>query len=384
MTRGLRGLAVLLASWAAASCAHRGADARPSEVELRGFLYRDDEGLQVLTVGAQLTQRLPWGDSLTLETGLDAIDLEPVDVVSGASVSWDGDGGLTEQRYEIAPGYVVALGRDEAPVDLGVRARVSSEPDYLSASGELSATGELFERNTTLGGFVGYGRDTIDPTSVPEGDEARWPASHERIYGGIAFRQLLGRRVDIAAGLTLTWQSGALSSPYRRALVLEGQGFFARLSPEGERHPGERTRAVAHLASSIYLGLGAALHLRLAGYADSWDVLALVPEVALDLELGSHGLLVLGYRFAVQGPADFHARRYTLDDAIRTGDRRLGGLDEHVAGLELRWTLLGHPGARGSLDVAAGWALSLLTYRGLDPERLVSAHQATLGALLRY
>jgi len=374
-----------IAAWLAlVSCAHRGADSRPSEAELRGFYYDDDEGLRVVTGGAQLTQRLPWGDTLTLEVGLDAIDLEPVDVVSGASVSWDDDPGLVEQRFEIAPGYALALGTTEHPIEVGVRARVSSEPDYLSWSGELAAGAELFERNTILAGFVGYGHDTIDPTSFAEGDAARWPASHERVYSGVSLRQLLGRRVDIATGLTLTWQSGALASPYRRAQVLMGQGFFARLSPEAERHPGERTRVVGHVASSIYLGLGVALHLRVAGYADSWETLALLPEVALDLELGSHGLLMLGYRFALQGAADFHARRYTLADELRTGDRRLGALDEHLAGFELRWTVIGDPGARGSLDAAAGWALSLLTYRGLDPERLVIAHEATFGLLLRY
>lgn len=376
--------ACLLVALASTTCAHRGADTRPSEAELRAFFYTDDEGLQVVTTGAQLTQRLPWGDTLTLEAGLDAIELEPVDVVSGASVIADGDSGLTEQRYEVAPGYSVALGSAEAPIDLGVRGRVSSEPDYTSWSGEVGATLELFERNTTLGGFVGYGHDTIDPTSFAEGDEDRWPASHERVYGGVGLRQLLTRHLDIAAGLSVTWQSGALASPYRRALVLIGQGFFARLDPRGERHPGERTRAVGFLSTSAYLGRGMALHLRVAGYADSWDVLALQPELALDIELGSRVLLILGYRLALQGAADFHARRYTLTDDIRTGDRRLGALDEHLAGFELRWTVAGAPNARGSLDLAAGWALSLLTYRGVDPAREVLAHEAALGLLLRY
>lgn len=368
-------------------CAHRGAGGQPSEAELRGFYYRDDEGLEVVTVGAQLTQRLPWGDAISLTVDVDAIDLQPVDAVSSASVGAggeDGDPGLVEQRYEISPAYVVALGSDARPLDLSVRARVSTEPDYFSWSGELGANVELCQRNTALAGFVGYGRDTIDPDSFAEDDEELWPDSHQRVYGGISWRQLLDKRVDLTSGISLSWQSGALGSPYRRSQVVFGQGFLVRVRALGERHPGERTRAVGHLGSSIYLGLGLALHLRLIGYLDSWDVMALAPEVGLNIELGRRGLLLLDYRYTVQGAADFYRRRYTPTDDTRTGDRRLGALDEHFTGLELRWTLIGTPQAASSLDAAAGWSLSLLTYRDLNPDRSVTAHLGTLGLLWRY
>ncbi len=365
-------------------CAHRHGDPRPSEAELRGWLYRDDEGLQVLTVGAQLTQRLPWGDTATLDAVLDAIDLDPVDAISGASTSHDDTPGLQEQRYEIAPGWLFALGDAKAPVELGLRGRVSSEPDYVSWSTELSTIAELFQRNTAIGGFVGVGHDTIDPSSTPADDASRWPDTHDRVYGGLSIRQLLSRRVDLAGGLALAYQTGALESPYRRAQTFVGQGFFARWEPLGERHPGERTRAVGFVSSAIYLGFGAALHLRVTGYADSWDVLALAPELALDLELGRFGLLIAGYRFSAQTRASFHQPTYRASDELRTGDRRLGTLDEHMTGLELRWTVLGAPLAKGSLDLALGWQLSYLTYRDVLPERAVTAHQGTLGLLVRY
>ena len=55
-----------------------------------------------------------------------------------------------------------------------------------------------------------------------------------------------------------------------------------------------------------------------------------------------------------------------------------------MTGLELRWTVLGAPLAKGSLDLALGWQLSYLTYRDVLPERAVTAHQGTLGLLVRY
>ena len=378
--RGVASAALVMLS----GCAHRAVDMRPSEAEVRAFYYTDDEGLAVVTTGVQVAQRLPWGDTLGVEVALDAIDLEPVDAVSSASTSWDDDPGLQEQRYELAPSYALALGSSEEPIELSARGRFSSEPDYLSWAGELGATAELCERNTTIAGFVGYGHDTIDPSSFAADDAGRWPDSHERVYGGLALRQLLGKRVDVAGGVSLTWQSGALESPYRRAQVVVGRGFFADLVALSERHPGERTRAVAFLSTSTYLGEGLALHVRAAGYLDSWDVQAFAPELALDLELGDFGLLILGYRFTVQGAASFYANRYDDGDTVRTGDRRLGALDEHLGGFELRWTVLGRPGLVDSLELAGGWQLSLLTYRDVVPERAVRAHQVTLGVLYRY
>ena len=78
---------------------------------------------------------------------------------------------------------------------------------------------DLFQRNTTLSGFVGAGRDTMSPLTPPPGQESLWPASHARLNAGATLTQVLSRVLLASAGLGFTHQWGTLWSPYRRALV---------------------------------------------------------------------------------------------------------------------------------------------------------------------
>jgi hypothetical protein len=248
----------------------------------------------------------------------------------------------------------------------------------------LAGTVELFERNTALSGFVGYGRDQIDPTSFADDDAGRWPASHQRVTGGASLLQLVSAAVNVSGGAALSYQWGRLSSPYRRALVHMGVGALAGYKPVAERHPDTRARLTSFVASSLALGGGLALHLRLTGYADSWDVRALAPEVALAVELGSRWLGSLGYRLYLQGPASFYQERYLTLDELHTGDRRLGSLVEHLPSVDLAWTPVGTPGRAGAWVLRASYQLSILTFEDVSVAPRDVAHIGALGATVLY
>jgi hypothetical protein len=195
-------------------------------------------------------------------------------------------------------------------------------------------------------------------------------------------RQLLSRRADLSAGVGAGYQFGMLSSPYRRALVLSGFGVFASYHEEAERHPDERARFTGFVGIGGYLGRGAALHFRLGGYADSWSVLALAPEVAGVFELSAKLLLSIGYRYYVQSSADFYRPKYDSLQPIRSGDRRLGSLDEHAPGVDLRWTVLGERGRPSSLEMTLSYQLSVMRYWRIDAT--VIAHLPSLGVSFVY
>lgn len=360
------------------ACAHRRPRAPADGVaDARVFYYRDNEGLQVVTSGAHVEQALPHGDTLQVSYVMDHVEIHPVDAVSRASAQI-GDGlGLDKNRYELTAGYLADVSGARATAHVGARARVSIEPDYLSASGELRYAGELNRGNTAIAASVTYGHDRIDPKLFHPDDAGRWPAAHDRVTATIAVRQLLGARTDVSFGVGGGVQLGALQSPYRRASVLEGFGAFASYHDHAERHPGTRGRFTGFLGVSRYLGRGAALHLRLGGYADTWRVLALTPEVAVVFELGRRVLLSLGYRYYVQSSASFYQPKYASLTALRSGDRRLGALDEHVPGVELRWTIVGEPARAGALEVVASYQLSRLRYWRIDTA--VLSHQPSLG-----
>jgi hypothetical protein len=291
-----------------------------------------------------------------------------VDIVTSASVTVLGGDQLEKTRYEGTLGANVdTSGR--APLRLQPSARVSFEPDYQSYSGRLRATAELFERNTTLSGFLGFGHDRVDPLETPVGDADRWPATHGRVNGGLSLSQVLSARLVVAGGIGANYMFGNLSNPYRRALV--------RTTLFPEQLPTQRARTTAYATLAWYVGWDAALHLRFGTYLDSWGVKAVIPQAAVARDFSDTVLLTLQYRLYWQSAASFYEFRYDDLEPARTGDQRLGGIHEHQPCLEMAWTLLGTQGDFGALTARAGYRLSLLEYRDLD--RRVVGHIVLVG-----
>jgi hypothetical protein len=174
--------------------------------------------------------------------------------------------------------------------------------------------------------------------------------------------------------VAFTHQWGTLSSPYRRALVV------TTLFPE--LLPSTRERFTGYLALSWALGGGAALHLRQGAYVDSWGVWAVIPEFSLAKEVGDRALVSFRYRFYGQGPAAFYLPTYRQLGPLLSGDPRLGALNDHSGGVELRWTPWGRLGWAGSLTLVGGYELSILSY--LQLKSAVRAQVFSLGVTGAY
>jgi hypothetical protein len=369
------------------ACANHAIPAAPQRkpqgsAEARTYYYADDQGLTVITAAARAEQEVTPNLAISAQAVLDHINIErgidvhadtggqptghvhDVDAVTSASVTVLGGDSLVKNRVEGSAAAALTGEVWDVPMRLEPSARVSIESDYHSYSGRLQATAELFERNTTLSGFVGYGHDQLDPTEDPPGESKLWPASHDRVSAGALLSQLLSRRILVSGGFAVNQQFGRLSNPYRRALI--------RTSLFPERLPDSRTRVTAFASVACYLGFGTALHLRSGAYADSWDVLAFMPQAALAVELSDSLLATLQYRYYRQTAASFYELRYETLQSTRTGDARLGRIEEHQAGAEVSWNFLGRPGSAGSLLATGGYRLSLPTYLELD--RGVIAH----------
>ena len=372
-------------------CAHQtgtvpGWRERPGSAEGRGYYYADDQGLSVVTTGVVAEQPVTRDVAITAQALLDHIVVEravevhqdtggqptghvhDVDAVTSASVTVLGGDRLEKDRFEGVVGANIDHEIAGAPTRFQPSARVSLERDYQSYSARLRTTTELFERNTTLSLFVGFGHDRIDPTADPPGEADLWPATHNRVNGGVSLSQVLSPRLVMTGGLAVNHQFGTLSNPYRRALI--------RTSLFPERLPESRTRVTGFTGLAWYLGWDAALHLRLGGYADTWDLLAVIPQAAVAKELGAGVLATIQYRYYRQTAASFYELRYDNVEEFITGDARLGRIEEHQPGLEISWTFLGGPGAFVSMFIAAGYRLSLLHY--LDLDRHATAHIGSL------
>lgn len=213
------------------------------------------------------------------------------------------------------------------------------------------------------------GQDEVAPVEAPAGQQELWPAQHRRFNGGLTLTQLLSPRLVLTAGLAGTVQRGVLSNPYRRALVR------TTLFPEAV--PAARDRVIASAQLSLYLSQGAALHVRLGAYADTWQVLGIIPEFLVGKQLGGRGLLTFRYRFYKQGQAQFYLPRYANLSPLLSGDERLGPIKENALGTELRWTVLAAARGPGALTLTAGYDVSFLDYELLNTAT-ITAHIVSL------
>lgn len=396
-----RWCAAALAAAVWAGCAHDKAPPsktpgwreRPGRVDARSYYYTDNSGLTVSTTGVGVEQPVSRHVTANLRGIADYIKVErePLDVehqaanqstghhhadmVTSASATAAGGEVAEKWRIEGVAGAAVRGEVLEAPAEARAAVRVGTEPDYDSVSGTIGARTELFQRNTTISAFIGYGRDTVSPVEAPPGESSRWPATHDRFQGGLTVSQLLSPAWVASAGGGITIQRGTLENPYRRAIV--------RTSLFPESVPDERDRVTAFVGVSWYAGEGFAVHLRNGFYADSWGVLAYLPEIGLAEAVSDRLLVTAHYRLYTQTEADFYESKYLELEPILTGDARLGPIHDHLIGFEVRWTFLGERGGFGALTAVGGYEISYLTYERLTTEEIV-AHVPNLGLSLSY
>jgi hypothetical protein len=373
----------------------------PGRVEAQSNFYADDHGLYVSTTGGEAEHPLGGTLALKLRALADWIGIYPpddyvedhshhlpgghvhdpggnpdagpggsVDAISAASARAGSGGGAQELRGELAAGLLRRTRPGGRPLALGLEARVGA-----TASASLEAN----RGNTTMSGHGGFSLERInpDPSQASAGEE--WPARQLKIAAGSAVSQTLTPRLAVSAGASGAYMVGRLSSPYRRALIV------TTLFPE--RLPADRLRTTAFAQAGYYLGKvlgnGMALHSRQGFYIDTWGAKAWIPETALALEMGPRLLLTLKQRSYVQRPASFYKTVYAPTDRLRTGDTRLGGLEEHGGGIEIDWSLPRGAGARGPLILSLGYAFSRLEYWSL-PGHDLRSHVARLGATVDY
>jgi hypothetical protein len=364
-------------------CGHR-ASAPASVAEVAVQHYQDSSGLAVGTYGAWLRQRLPGWASVEAKALADHVRLHPSrgfdpttdldrrapDAVTSASATAGGGKVAREWRFEGQLGADVERELAAGLFAVGLVARASGEPDYESLSGAARASAELLERSTTLSLLVGYGRDRAIPVETARGQEARWPATHERVAASLGLSQLLGPRAVLTAGLAGTWQRGALASPYRRAVVKPNLLLPEVLPDARDRHSG-------FLGLSLSLSPRVALHLQQGAYLDDWGVRAVIPEASLAGEVDGGVLLRGGYRYYRQTAASFYEVVYPAERAIMTGDLRLGAVRDHTLLLEARRRVstAGHV----ALPIAAGYELSLLDYRGVGARVVAHVFSLSVG-----
>lgn len=304
-----------------------------ASTELAGYADTDHVTVASPGVSGTVSDEIE-GWSVSGRYLLDAVTAASVDIVSTASSRW------TERRH---------VGSGTASVQrgaLGVTASggVSSEPDYLSFGGGVSAKIDLLDKNVTPFAGLSYGHDDVGRTGLAR---SRWALMQTGgIQAGVTF--IVNPSTIASVQLDGQTERGYLAKPYRH-VALFAPGGAAQI-PAGasidqinavrrderplESLPDHRERLA--LTGRIAHRRGrASLHADQRFYTDDWGMWASTTELRPMIDVGSRLVIWPHLRLHTQTAVSFWQRAYEVGIApdgqvalpvYRAGDRELSWL----------------------------------------------------------
>ncbi len=202
----------------------------------------------------------------------------------------------------------------------------SEENDYSSNIYAFAGTRDFFQKNTVLFMSFAYGEDRIWASRDPS---TKKPMTHESY--SLALTQILDQKSLVQVLYDFRVESGYLSSPYRKARLLEGSGA---VTPIDENHPLTRNRhSVAGKYNFFYTPMKLAFANTVRFYYDSWSVISGTLEERVTKKLGSAFDVAVNLRYYYQLSANFYEDKYSTLGPFHTGNKSLATYDTILVGL---------------------------------------------------
>jgi hypothetical protein len=325
-----------------------------SGMELTTTVFHESGGpleTTVVTPAARLS--IDIGDPVTLSATWEA------DIVTGASVA------VTDAPSANVDTISSATVYDDFRNTFGGRLEVRSEfatfgatytygyeNDYRSHGFSLSASTELFERDTALELSYGRGFDQVCNLLQPRAREAvdrrRMPDANGCFEEGME-RETLDLDIHtLQAAWTQIWTPVFNSQLTLSGQVLDGyQGnpyrgvWFGRTSAQ-EHHPEVRVRYALGLGLRWWLKpLNGAVMVNARGYRDTWDIRSVTAELAYEQVLFDDLRVRARGRYYLQSGAAFYSDDYArfVRGQYFTGDRELSPMSSITVGGLLQYSV---------------------------------------------
>ena len=260
-----------------------------------------------------------------------------LDMITSASVAAGlvSDVRFTERRHDgsLGLGYEFDLGDPKLLTTLS--GRYSHEPDYDSYSGNFGAQLSLNDRSTVIGLNFNYMHDEVGRIlrGASRAMGGRDLSNRGKVgtlnhyFLGLSWTQLVTPVLYFELGYDLTYQNGFQANTYRTVAV---SGV-----PFAENHPRERLRNALYGKLAYYFRpTRTAIHALYRTYIDSWDIVALTPEVRIFQEVTDLATLRFRYRYYTQTNAYFQndPSEYHLGDTYVTADPKMTRFHSHLVG----------------------------------------------------
>ncbi len=187
----------------------------------------------------------------------------------------------------------------------------SLESDYESIGLSLNHSIDFNQKNTTLNLGVAHNFDTIMP-EFWAGEESKDSTSF--LIGGT---QLLGPQTVLTANLTLGFDSGYLSDPYKGFVFTDYDP--AALFPE--KRPDDRTKQILLTSFTHFFdALNGSVEASYRFYHDSFDIFSHTAALEWYQKIGQHVVVSPEFRYYWQSAASFYATQLPGDPTIPPGD----------------------------------------------------------------
>lgn len=292
-------------------------------VELRGSYFLE-RSTRVVVPTARALLVAPSG----LRIGGDVL----IDSITSASIAQGAitDDLFTERRwgFGMTVGHSLEVGSD-ASLDWNVFARYSTENDYFARAAGFDTTLSLAQRCSMFGFSTSLVLDEVRKTS-----DAMFDKQLRGVSMRASYEQILTPTLTATIALDFAYLDGFLANAYR-TIAVPGEGR------RDEDHPDKRTRYAPSIQARWHIPESrTSLHLRLRGYADTWDIAAVTAEARIYQELGEHFVARARYRRFGQTESYFADNQYYVpvtNQHLVTADPKMEAFSTQELGIKIEW-----------------------------------------------
>jgi hypothetical protein len=267
-----------------------------------------------------------------------------IDAITSASIATGvvSDQVFTEIRQQGTLGVGKEWNINGTPLMLQGFGRFSYEPDYFSRALGIMTTVSMNQRATVLQVNLNYNNDNVGRIIRGLNRESPTLSATKRMdvgtLQGLALYTTLSHVFSpvffAAAGYDLGILGGYLANPYR-TVNINGVPLF-------EVHPDQRLRHTVYLRLQYYIPeTRSAVHIIPRVYFDSWNIVAINPELWFVQEITDDILMRLKLRYYIQSDSFFYKPQadYTLSDPYRTSDPKMTAFRNTLLGLQSSFRL---------------------------------------------
>lgn len=262
------------------------------------------------------------------EIGIDTYTSASSDKVDPSTVSSASSGdqrvypSLTWSRFNGAKGTTI-----------GANFSVSSEYDYLSIGGGISALKNSKDKSREVGVKLQTYQDFVTmiyPIELRSG-RAGGTKSRNTYSATFSYSQIVNTRLQVLVLLDLAYQNGFLSLPFNRV-------HFSDNSVDIEKLPGSRMKYPASVRMNYFAGDIFVLRGFYRYYQDDWGLKSNTAELEVAVKITPFVSVSPFYRYYTQSAVDYFSGygEHLETESLYTSDYDLSKFDSHFLGTGVR------------------------------------------------